>query len=231
MSAVTVLFWDIDGTLLTTARAGIFAWEDAVREVVGAPVSLDSFRTAGLTDIEIAAELLQTSTGRTDRDSVLRLVKAYERHLPASLPRRRGKVLPNVREILQRLELLPGVSSLLLTGNTRAGAGAKLIHYGLDGFFPDGAFSDDTIDRPAIARNALTLARTRLGVLDAGRMYVIGDTPHDIACARAIGARVIAVATGGYTMDELKELQPWWLLPELPEADDFLERLGLTVSG
>jgi phosphoglycolate phosphatase-like HAD superfamily hydrolase len=123
------------------------------------------------------------------------------------------------------------VSSFLLTGNTRGGARAKLTYYGLDGYFAGGAFSDDTTDRPSIARNALTLAQARLGPLGAERTYVIGDTPHDIRCARAIGARVIAVATGGYSLEELSQLEPWWLLPELPQPDDFLDRLGLTVAG
>jgi hypothetical protein len=138
-------------------------------------------------------------------------------------------VLPNVRAILERLQEIPDVCSLLLTGNTRAGARAKLSHYGLQTFFADGAFSDDTTDRPSIARNAMVLARNRVGEVAPDRIYVIGDTPHDIQCGRAIEARVIAVATGGYSLEELGGLQPWWLLPELPSPDQFLERLGLGV--
>jgi phosphoglycolate phosphatase len=229
MSAAMVLFWDIDGTLLTTARAGIFAWEDAIRVEAGGPIALESFRTAGLTDIEIAVQLLRVSGREPSPDAVIRLVRAYERYLPSSLPRRAGHVLPNVRAILERLQEIPDVCSLLLTGNTRAGARAKLSHYGLQAFFADGAFSDDTTDRPSIARNAMLLARSRVGDLAPERVYVIGDTPHDIHCGRAIEARVIAVATGGYSLEELGGLQPWWLLPELPPPDQFLDRLGLVV--
>lgn len=229
MSPTTVLFWDIDGTLLTTARAGIFAWEDAVRHELGGSIALESLRTAGLTDIEIAVQLLETSGREPSSDDVIRLVRAYERHLPSSLPKRVGQVLPNVRAIMEQLQGLPDVCSLLLTGNTRAGAKAKLSHYGLQAFFTDGAFSDDTPDRPSIARKAMTLARTRIGHVAPDRVYVIGDSPHDIQCGRAIGARVIAVATGGYSVEELGPLKPWWLLQELPAPDQFLDRLGLVV--
>lgn len=229
MSSTTVLFWDIDGTLLTTARAGIFAWEDAVRDELESPLALKSLRTAGLTDIEIAVQLLEASGLEPSSDNLIRLVRAYEHHLPSSLTRRVGQVLPNVRAILEQLQSLPDVCSLLLTGNTRAGANAKLSHYRLQGFFSDGAFSDDTTDRPSIARKAMTLARTRVTDVVPDRVYVIGDTPHDIQCGRAIGARVIAVATGGCSVEELRPLKPWWLLQELPPPDQFLDRLGLVV--
>jgi phosphoglycolate phosphatase-like HAD superfamily hydrolase len=138
-------------------------------------------------------------------------------------------VLPNVRAILERLRSCPEVYSFLLTGNTRAGAKAKLSHYQLESFFSDGAFSDDTADRPSIARNAMTLARSRFGPVRAERVFVVGDTPHDIRCGQAIGARVIAVATGGYSVEDLRPLEPWWLLEQLPGADAFLDRLGLAV--
>lgn len=229
MSPATVLFWDIDGTLLTTARAGVFAWEDALRDVLGQSVSLETFRTAGLTDLEIAAELLGRSNRAAATGDVAPLVRAYERYLPSSLPRRSGMVLPNVRAILERLRSCPEVYSFLLTGNTRAGARAKLAHYQLESFFTDGAFSDDTTDRPSIARNAMALVRSRFGPVESARLYVIGDTPHDIKCGQAIGARVIAVATGGYSVEELGPLEPWWLLEQLPEPDTFLDRLGLAV--
>lgn len=229
MSSTTVLFWDIDGTLLTTARAGIFAWEAAVRDELGGSTALGSLRTAGLTDMEIAVQLLRTAGREPSSGNLIRLVRAYEHHLPSSLPKRVGQVLPNVRAILEQLQSLPDVCSLLLTGNTRAGAKAKLSHYGLQGFFVDGAFSDDTTDRPSIALKAIILARTLIGDVVPDRVYVIGDTPHDIRCGEAIGARVIAVATGGYSVEELRPLKPWWLLQVLPSPDQFLDRLGLVV--
>jgi phosphoglycolate phosphatase-like HAD superfamily hydrolase len=224
----TVLFWDIDGTLLTTARAGVYAWAEALEEQVGHSVDLSAFQTAGLTDVEIARKL--GVSHRLDPANTEILLRSYERRLPESLPRRTGAVLPNVRAILERLRGRTDVYSGLLTGNTRAGAAAKLQHYGLAEFFEGGAFADGVDDRPAIARSALAQARKILGLIAHDRVYVIGDTPHDVACGKAIGARVIAVATGGYSLDQLRATDPWWLLPSLPEPEVFFPRLGLSLS-
>ena len=224
----TVLFWDIDGTLLTTARAGVYAWAEAVEEQAGHPVDLSGFQTAGLTDVEIARQLGARS--ELDQASTEALLRNYERRLPQSLTRRTGGVLPNVRPILERLRGRTDVYSGLLTGNTRAGAAAKLRHYGLAEFFEGGAFADGAVDRPAIARDALAQARKILGLIEPDRVYVIGDTPHDVACGKAIGARVVAVATGGYSLEQLRATDPWWLLPSLPEPEVFLPRLGLSLS-
>jgi phosphoglycolate phosphatase-like HAD superfamily hydrolase len=130
-------------------------------------------------------------------------------------------VLPNVREILEQLAKRQDVRSYLLTGNTRAGARAKLTHYDLIQFFPDGAFAEDTGDRASIARRALELAQ-RGGAIAEDGVFVIGDTPHDIDCATAIGARTIAVATGGYTLEELQAHHAWRVFTELPPPGEFL---------
>jgi len=126
-----------------------------------------------------------------------------------------------VREILDMAEEHDDVRSYLLTGNTRGGARAKLTHYDLLRYFPDGGFAEDTRERSTIAERALALAR-RNGSLDEQHVFVIGDTPHDVHCANAIGARTIAVATGGYTATELAEHLPWRVFQELPSPHDFL---------
>lgn len=221
-----LLFWDIDGTLLTTARAGILAWEDAIAALVGRPVDLSQLETAGLTDVEIARTLLlRFGLGPTPRrlDGLLR---EYESRLPARLRQRAGRVLPGVRAILEHLRGCPDVHSLLLTGNTEAGGRAKLRHYGLDGYFAEGAFADGALDRLAIARRALARARELVGAdLASEHIYVIGDTPHDVGCAREIGARAVAVATGPYSVAQLRRHDPWWVIEELPGPEVFLGRL------
>jgi phosphoglycolate phosphatase len=217
-----VLFWDIDGTLLTTGRAGVFAWEDAVRELTGREFELASMRIAGMTDFQIAERTFETLGIEADDTYLRRFVDRYGELLPRSLPRKQGSVMPNVREILDHLRDRPDVRSFLLTGNTRAGAQAKLTHYNLTQYFPEGAFAEDTGDRASIAHRALSLAKLK-GDVDEGRMFVIGDTPHDVECARAIDARTIAVATGGYTFDELEAHQPWCVLRELPPVAEFVE--------
>ena len=227
---MTALFWDIDGTLLTTAKAGVFAWEDAVRELTGREFELVSMRVAGLTDYQIAERTFETLGIEIDAQFLRRFVDRYGELLPASLPRKQGSVLPNVREILEHLRGRSDVRSYLLTGNTRAGAWAKLTHYNLIQYFSDGAFAEDTGDRGAIARRALELAKQG-GAVAEGRVFVIGDTPHDVECARTIDARTIAVATGGYTLEELKAHHPWRALNELPPVDQFVRLIDEARGG
>jgi phosphoglycolate phosphatase-like HAD superfamily hydrolase len=218
-----VLLWDIDGTLITTARAGIQAWEDALAEVAGARRDLGGFDTAGHPDHGIARRLLRDEAGIHEpaRDLVQRLVTRYEDLLPEALARKTGRVLPNVREILEALAPEPGVRSFLLTGNTRRGASAKLTCYGLAEFFPNGgAFSDDGDDRDGIARAASALLKGR-GMI-ARDTVVIGDTPHDVRCGRAIGATTLAVATGGYGAEALRSSGATIVVDTLPEPSGFL---------
>ena len=230
---MTVLFWDIDGTLLTTAKAGVFAWEDAVRELTGREFELVSMRIAGMTDFQIAEKTFETLGVEAEPAFLRRFVDRYGELLPTSLPRKRGSVMPNVREILEHLRDRHDVRSYLLTGNTRAGARAKLTHYDLMQYFPDGAFAEDAGDRGAIARRALSLAKSN-GDIDQGRVFVIGDTPHDVECARVIDARTIAVATGGYTFEELEAHGPWCVLRELPPVGEFVKLIddadGASIS-
>ena len=223
----TVLFWDIDGTLLTTGRAGIFALEDAASEVIGKPVDLSNLKTAGMTDREIATEILLLYQVAPEPAKVERLLQLYGKYLPASLPRRQGTVLKGVREILDRLQQRTDTISILLTGNIEAGAKAKLAYYGLHSYFTDGSFADGAEDRIAIARQALALARCKVGEVPPEKIYVIGDTPHDIRCGKAIEARVVAVASGSYSVEELEKHQPWWTVSSLPEARVFLPKIGL----
>jgi phosphoglycolate phosphatase-like HAD superfamily hydrolase len=227
---MTVLFWDIDGTLLTTGKAGVPAWEEAVREVVGHDFQLSSFRVAGLTDFQIAVRTFEMLSVDASEEMIRRMVRRYEELLPESLPRRQGHVLPNVREILEVLDRRADVRSYLLTGNTRGGARAKLTHYDLFKYFSDGAFAEDASERSVIAARALDLAR-RTGPVNDRAVFVVGDTPHDIHCANAIGARTVAVATGGYTVDELESQHPWRVFAELPPADEFVRLIDDARAG
>ena len=223
-----VLFWDIDLTLLSTARAGIFALEDAARDVLGADPDYSELHTAGLTDSQIARMLIAQHGAEETPEKVGAFLRAYEARLPARLPERKGSVLGGVKEILDDVRHRPHVHSLLLTGNTRAGAAAKLAHYGLDGYFEDGAFCLDMDDRDAIARRALDVATEAAGAPpDLERTFVIGDTPHDITAGKAIGARTIAVASGVVSAEELAREDPWLVWEELPEAEEFAQTLGL----
>lgn len=227
---MTVLFWDIDGTLLTTGKAGVPAWEAAVRETTGRAFQLSSIRVPGLTDYQIAVRTFEMLGVPPVDDLLERMVARYEEMLPSTLPLKQGSVLPHVREILESLRTRSDVRSYLLTGNTRKGARAKLTHYDLFKYFPDGAFAEDPGSRSSIAMRALELAR-REGPVFEDRIFVVGDTPHDIECAAAIDARTIAVATGGYSVEELSMHDPWRVFAELPPASDFARLIEQPRSG
>lgn len=216
------LLWDIDGTLLSTGRAGVFALEDAAREILGCEPAIADLPTAGLTDAQVAAMVIEACGGDAETSTVDAFLRAYERELPGRLPLRRGTVMPNVEAILDDLGGDPAVTSLLLTGNTRAGAAAKLAHYGLARHFgPGGAFCVGGGPREDIARAAWELAAAAGGEPDPDRVFVIGDTPHDVRCGKAIGARTVAVATGGASAEVLRACTPWRALDVLPPPAEF----------
>jgi phosphoglycolate phosphatase-like HAD superfamily hydrolase len=219
------LLWDIDGTLLTTARAGVFALEAAATEILGSETTLQEIHTAGLTDASIAEMIVERFGGGPDAERAEALLRAYERELPAALPRRTGQVMPGALEILEDLRDEPNVVSLLLTGNTPAGARAKLTHYGLWEHIADGGMCTGPGTRTEIAERAKAMAIKQLG--DDPQLYVIGDTTHDIACGKDIGALTIAVATGPVPAEELQAADPWALLHELPGPAEFRRLVGL----
>lgn len=221
---MNILFWDIDGTLLRTAKAGLYAFEQAAGDLYPVKIDWSAIPTAGRTDNYIAAEIIKAATGREpDEPAVRQLIARYESLLPGYLAKYQGHVLPSVREILTHFWGRPDCLTLLLTGNTETGAQAKLRRYEIDHFFdfPLSAFAGHHVYRNDIARQALTRLKARLPDVNPDRIYIIGDTPHDIECGKAIGARTIAVATGRFSRDELAAHSPWRALEELPGADQF----------
>jgi len=220
-----VLLWDIDGTLLNTDRAGLCAWMEAAEEIHGAPLDASLLRFAWMTDPLIADITVDRLMDRAGDERIApRLLARYAELLPDWLPRRNnGFVHPNVVATLDALVDEPGYELALLTGNLEVGGRLKLAHYDILDYFVWGAFADGVPVRRDIARRARAEAERRHG--PDVELFVIGDTPHDIDCGRAVGARTVAVATGGATIDELEEHEPWWLIEELPQPTVFRERL------
>jgi phosphoglycolate phosphatase-like HAD superfamily hydrolase len=210
-----LVLFDIDGTLLGGAtEAHAASLYDALREVHGLP-ALDRARTrgidpAGRTDPEIARLVLLAhgvSAERIDAraDEVRRACcERYARRCPPDL---RHTVLPGVAETLAQLAARDGIYLALLTGNYEAVARVKLRAAGVGRFFPSGqgAFGSDGEDRAELPEIARRRAGGPAGPHPRERTVVIGDTPRDIACARADGVRCIAVATGRFTAAELAD--------------------------
>lgn len=217
------VFWDIDGTLLSTHRSGVYALESAMKEVAGKIVDLQALPTAGLTDVEIARVILEEAKVDAGMENVARFLRAYEDDLPRCLPMKKGEVFENIVPILESFVEDERFYSILLTGNTHRGALAKLTHFGLAKYFDfaASAFSDQTDTREDVARLALMKTHEALGAENVSKCFVVGDTTHDIRCANAINAPTIAVATGGCSRKQLEDYGAWRVFDCLPAPDAF----------
>ena len=222
-----IFFWDIDGTLIRTDKAGLYAFEQAVRELWDSPVDFRQIHSAGMTDYSIARQIIEAIVARpASHQEVKNLTGRYEELLLEHLAQREGRVMPAVSEILAALQE-KGALSLLLTGNSRKGAEMKMRKFSLGGFFDfeHSAFCEDSPNRDDVANRALQkiLSRFEAG---SSRLFVIGDTPNDIRCGKMIGAYTISVATGTFSEQELASHEPWWSLPHLPPAPLFIEKVA-----
>ena len=212
-----VWLFDIDGTLLLTDGAAREAFVFAVRKCLGVEDDLRDIAFAGRTDPLILGDILRKH-GRALRDGeASRFWAAAHAHMEVLLTPGRGRLLPGVTELLAALEREPGWVPALLTGNTAGMARIKLEHFGIGERFAFGAFGEEAADRDALARIAVARAGERCQV-PPHRCIVVGDTEHDIACARAAGARVLAVATGVRDRAALAAHRPDWLLDDLSDA-------------
>ncbi|HWR39371.1 MAG TPA: HAD hydrolase-like protein [Patescibacteria group bacterium] len=222
-----ILFWDIDGTLMRTAKAGLFAFQEATRRLWQQEPDFALIHSGGMTDSSIAKQIIEHLTGRPASINEIRsLVTCYEGFLPAHLQARQGRLMPAVTENLEYFHDQPHTVSLLLTGNTCTGASIKLSHYGIDQYFnfQDSAFDAQSLNRLDIATQAITIA-TRQYRANLQDIYIIGDTPNDIRCGKEVGARTVAVATGNYSVADLAAHQPWKVLPQLPPPEEFAAML------
>ena len=213
-----LLLFDIDGTLVDTGGKGMSALKKTAIEVFGSdgpPLDL-----AGSTDLGIIENLYVHFQVEPSPELTHRFFEIYHKYLEDSLEANpaEGKVLDGVFELL---ESLAGQNAQLglLTGNTALGAEIKLRHYGLHHHFPFGAYGSDRADRNLLGHIALERALAVTGKkFTPDRTLIIGDTPKDIACAHAIGARCLAVATGHFTADQLEQAGADWVLGSLREV-------------
>ncbi|MDF2377151.1 MAG: HAD family hydrolase [Verrucomicrobiales bacterium] len=225
-----LLLFDIDGTLIDTEGAGLISLEEglfsAFPELEGRP--FPPLDLGGATDGSVIAFLfeafgLEDHSGNRERFFEFYL-HALKGRLQSFEKEGKGRLLAGVVPLLEGLARCSDRVTLgLLTGNTADGAKVKLSHYGVDHHFVFGAYGDDHADRNALGPIALERAERDHGLkFDPTDVVVIGDTPKDVACARAFGARVIAVATGASSHEELAAFDPDILLEDFANTDDAL---------
>jgi phosphoglycolate phosphatase-like HAD superfamily hydrolase len=172
---------------------------------------------AGRTDVSLVREFFRFHGLEETPDHFRKFFERYTFFLDHIVGQSTGETCPGVFKLLHDLRALPQPPRLgLLTGNIQLGAEIKLRRFGLWDYFEFGGFADDHEERDHIAAAALARGRRLLGDdLEADEVVVIGDTPWDIRCGRFIGAKVLAVATGGSKLPELLEHKPDWAVPDL----------------
>lgn len=218
------LLFDIDGTLIRTQGVGMGAMGQAVVEHYG-KTNIPEIRVHGCTDRGIVDELF-TKLDIDPESDHCGFMQTYFDLLKTALKKQGGEVLPGVMELLEELNAHPNVVLGLLTGNAKRAAEIKLDHFGLREFFLFGGYGDDHSDRNDVAAQAAGAAREFLkGKFDGSKVWVIGDTQNDIRCARSIGAKVIAVETGGDSREILAQKSPDLLFEDLTEVSDWVSSL------
>ncbi len=222
-----LLLFDIDGTLIDSAGAGMRALKDVLQEQFGISDDLRGIEIAGRTDSGIVHQILRKQEIAVSDENVAVFLDLYAKFLGRELPLRKGALLPGVEELLSRLQGRSQNVLALLTGNIERGAKLKLEHYGIWDFFEFGAFADDHHDRNELGPFAQRRAREKHATdFPAEAIDVIGDTPHDIACGKAMGARTIAVATGSFSRAQLAEHQPDELIDDFSDVEACISELG-----
>jgi phosphoglycolate phosphatase len=226
---LSLVLFDIDGTLLLSGGAGVRAMTRAFERVFGVADGFVGIPVAGHTDTFLLSQALDRANlpDTPDRHAEFRRVYlsmlAAEIHEPGA--GRRG-VMPGVDTLLAAISGESSFHAALLTGNYQQAAQIKLRHFGLAEFFAWGTFGEESPDRNELGRIAMTRAEERqVPAAARARAVVVGDTPHDIACARAAGARAVAVATGSYSEHELAAAGADVALPDLRDTERVLAML------
>jgi phosphoglycolate phosphatase len=216
-----LVLFDIDGTLVRTGGAGMKAFAQAFETEFGISDGSEKLKFAGRTDFSLVREFFNHNGIEASQQNFDRFFATYTRLLSEIILGCEGEVCAGVHDVIQQLRNFEKPPLLgLLTGNIRRGAEIKLRHFDLWEEFEFGGFADDHEDRDCIAAAARQRGSQILGngLMD-GEVLVIGDTPLDIRCARAIRAKVLAVATGGSTAEELRTYAPDWVAEDLSKIN------------
>jgi phosphoglycolate phosphatase-like HAD superfamily hydrolase len=203
------------------------ALQVALQSVFGIAGSFAGIDFAGRTDRLIIRQIFSRYSIEYSTENFSWYIDGYNGALPRSIADSSARVLPGVSEILAHAADHSYIAQGLLTGNVRRGAETKLGFHGLWDFFPFGAFADDSELRNELGPHAVRRAQGHWRVdFPMERVWIVGDTPHDIACARAVGARALAVATGGSRVSDLAAHHPDAVLETLGDPAAFWKAIG-----
>jgi phosphoglycolate phosphatase len=199
-----LLLFDIDNTLLNTGGAGVAAMELTFQEMFGISDGFAKVEFSGRTDLYILAEGLRQHGIAGGLDGNLEeFLRRYYGHLRFTLGERKGHLMLGFPHLLEVLSQRDDVRNLLVTGNFSEAAWMKVEHYGIREYFADGgAFGEESLDRSEMLR--LGLQRFADGVAPQD-VLIIGDTPHDVKAAVDNNLVAVGVATGSYTVDQLRD--------------------------
>lgn len=218
---IRLVLFDIDGTLVHTGGAGMKAFAKVFATEFRIPNGTEKIKFAGRTDVSLVREFFVGNQVEPTAENFARFFDRYVFWLDHVLGQSQTEECPGIRRFMRQLRALPQPPLVgLLTGNIQLGAEIKLRHFDLWQEFEMGAFADDHEDRDQIAHAALKRGGHVLGQnLRGEEVLVIGDTTLDIRCARAISAKVLAVATGGHHFDQLTAHSPDWAVRNLTELN------------
>jgi phosphoglycolate phosphatase len=214
---IAAVLFDIDGTLLVTGGAGAVAWQRAFRELHGIDANIEEHTHAGMTDPEIAEIVFREVIGRDGSDAERgEAIAAYLGQLGDAVAESEGyRVMPGIEELLGQLAER-GVLLGIVTGNIEAAAHIKLARADLNRFFAFGGYGSDSRDRTELTRKALERGAEVSGSpLDKSATIAVGDTPRDVEAGHGAGIRVVGVATGSYSVEELSQADADWAIADV----------------
>ncbi len=220
-----LLLFDIDGTLIRTAGAGKVSMERSFEKVFGIQNGFHDIHMMGRTDPSILKEALSGHHLEWDEKKVDQFRETYFRFLKSEIqkPRSGKKVCPGIYALLKSLDEQSDIILGLLTGNWRQSAMIKLGHFKIDHYFIMGAFADDSSDRNELVPIAIErLEKEQKIRIEKQDVYVIGDTPLDIKCAKPYGVRTVAVATGFHSVQDLALEKPDYLFHNFEQTEKIL---------
>ncbi len=214
---IRAVLFDIDGTLLVTGGAGGVAWQRAFEELHGVEADIAEHTDAGMTDPEIVKVVFREVIGREgSAEERAKAIGCYLKHLPDAVAESGGyRVMPGVEELLDRL-IEDGVLLGLVTGNIEAAAHIKLARAHLNRFFSFGGYGSDSANRTEVTEAALNRGKLVSGnSLQNSFCISVGDTPRDVTAGHGAGIKVVGVATGSYSVDQLEQAEGDWALADL----------------